>query len=374
MGYRILVINWRDIRNPEAGGAEVHFHETFTRIAADNHHVTLLCSQFPGAAPYEWIDGIEIFRYGRKHTFNLTVPWVYRNRLARSNFDIIVEDLNKIPFFLPRFTDRPILALVHHLFGTSIFRETNPVFASYIYLAERMIPSVYRACLFEVVSESTKAELVRMGLPPERITVVHNGIDHRIFDGAGALDEKTTPLIIYLGRLKRYKNVDQLVHAMRFVVQAVPGVRLVIVGEGDQRSALQSLSTDMGLNGAIQFVGFIPDQHKVDLLRRAAVAAFPSSKEGWGLTVIEANACFTPVVATDVAGLRDAVVDEQTGFLVRPGDVQALADKLIVVLRDHQMRTRLATNAAAWAGRFTWEETAEQTFRIIDRVVREHAR
>lgn len=374
MPYRILVVNWRDIRNPETGGAEVHFHETFTRIAAAGHHVTLLCSRFPGAAAREWIDGIEVIRHGRKHTFNLTVPSVYRTQFAQAGFDVIVEDLNKIPFFLPCFTDRPVLALVHHLFGTAIFHETNPVFAAYIALTERMIPFVYRGCVFEVVSESTKAELVRMGLPSGRITVVHNGIDHRIFDGTGALDEKTAPLIVYLGRLKRYKNVDLLIRAMPVVVNAVPDARLAIVGEGDQREALQELSTGMGLNGTIRFAGFVSDQEKVSLLRRAAVAAFPSSKEGWGLTVIEANACFTPVVATDVPGLRDAVVDQETGFLVKPGDVRGLADGLIRMLQDQTARTRLATNAAAWAQRFTWEETAAQTLRLIDQTVRERTR
>ena len=213
---KILVINWRDIKNPEAGGAEIHFQETFTRIVAAGHQVTLLCSRFPGSTPHEWIDGIEVIRYGRKLTFNLSVPSYFRKHLAHASFDIIIEDLNKIPFFLPRFTDQPILALVHHLFGTAVFRETNPLFAFYIYLTERMIPYIYKSCAFEAVSESTQQELIHMGIPSEQISVVHNGIDLEVFGGnEQALEEKTHPLIVYLGRLKRYKNVDHLINGNR---------------------------------------------------------------------------------------------------------------------------------------------------------------
>ena len=367
---RILVINWRDIRNPEAGGAEVHLHETFTRIAEMGHQVTLLCCKFPGAAEFDHIDGIEIIRNGGKWTFNLTVPWFYRRHLSHRSFDVVIEDLNKIPFLLPWFfKDPPVMVLLHHLFGSTFYRETNPVLATYLYLMERLIPRVYRRCLIEVVSESCRDELVRMGISTDRISVVHNGLNTRIFEGRKDSDRKEPGLIVYLGRLKKYKNVDHLIQAMAIVRKEVPGARLMIVGTGDRRRALETLTRSMGLGEVVEFTGYVSEEEKIRLLTRAELAAYPSSKEGWGITVIEANACGVPVVATRVAGLRDAVVDGETGLLTPLGDREAMARALIGLLRDPEERERLGRNALARSRRYTWEDTARQTVRMIQRTM-----
>ena len=372
---RILVINWRDIRNPEAGGAEVHLHETFSRIAAWGNEVTLLCSLFPGAAESERIDGIDVIRLGGKWTFNLTAPWYYRRRLAHRSFDVVIEDINKIPALMPWFLNGPpLMVLLHHLFGTTFYREINPVLATYLYFMERLIPRVYRRCLFEAVSESTRDELVRMGVAADRISVVHNGLDARFLDAGdigapAASDPKEPGLVIYLGRLKKYKNVDHLIQAMAIVREEVPGARLMIVGTGDRRRALEALTRAMGLEDAVHFTGFVSEEEKIRLLTRAEVAAYPSSKEGWGITVIEANACGVPVVAARVPGLRDAVVDGETGVLVPLGDRKAMAGALIGLLRDRSVRERLAGNAAARSRQFTWENTARQTLQVIRRTM-----
>lgn len=377
---RILVINWRDIRNPEAGGAEVHLHETFSRIAAWGHEVILLCSRFPGAAESERIDGIDVIRHGGKWTFNLTAPRYYRRHLAHRSFDVVIEDINKIPALMPWFLNGPpLMVLLHHLFGTTFYREINPVLATYLYFMERLIPRVYRRCLFEAVSESTRDELVRMGVAADRISVVHNGLDARfldagITDAPAAPDRKDAPagadrkepgLVIYLGRLKKYKNVDHLIQAMAIVREEVPDARLVIVGTGDRRRALEALTRSMGLDDAVRFTGFVSEEEKLRLLTRAEVAAYPSSKEGWGITVIEANACGVPVVAARVPGLRDAVVDGETGVLVPLGDREAMARALIDLLHDREKRERLAGNAVARSRRYTWENTARQTLQVI---------
>ncbi|MXZ74175.1 MAG: glycosyltransferase family 4 protein [Gemmatimonadetes bacterium] len=383
---RILVINWRDIRNPEAGGAEVHLHETFSRIAAWGNEVTLLCSRFPGAADSDQIDGIDVIRHGGKWTFNFTAPWYYRRHLAHRSFDVVIEDLNKIPALMPWFLDGPpLMVLLHHLFGTTFYREINPVLATYLYFMERLIPRVYRRCLFEAVSESTRDELVRMGVAADRISVVHNGLDARFLDAANmgppaapdrkeapaAPDRKEAGLVIYLGRLKKYKNVDHLIQAMAIVREKVPGARLVIVGAGDRRRALEALTRSMGLDDAVQFTGFVSEAEKLRLLTRAEVAAYPSSKEGWGITVIEANACGVPVVAARVPGLRDAVVDGETGVLVPLGDREAMARALIDLLHDREKREWLAGNAVARSRLYTWDSTARETLRLIRRSVEE---
>ena len=161
--------------------------------------------------------------------------------------------------------------------------------------------------------------------------------------------------------------MDHLIQAMAIVREEVPGARLVIVGTGDRRRALEALTRSMGLDDAVRFTGFVSEEEKLRLLTRAEVAACPSSKEGWGITVIEANACGVPVVAARVPGLRDAVVDGETGVLVSLGDREAMARALIGLLRDREERERLAGNAVARSRLYTWENTARQTLQVIRR-------
>ncbi len=371
---RILIINWRDIRDPEAGGAEVHLQETFSRIVASGHQVTLLCSRYPGASENDCLDGIEIIRFGGKWTFNLAVPWFYRRHLAHRSFDVVIEDINKIPFLLPWFVkDIPVMVLLHHLFGTTFYRQINPLPATYLYLMERLIPWVYRRCPFEVVSASCRDELVGMGVPAGRISVVHNGLDAAIIDAPATPEGKEAGLIVYLGRLKKYKNVDHLIQAMAIVRDEVPGARLVVAGTGDRRPALEALTRALDLEEAVEFAGYVSEPEKISLLTRAEVAANPSSKEGWGISVIEANARGTPVVATRVAGLRDAVVDGETGLLTPLGDRKAMARALIGLLREPEERERLARNARERSRRYTWDDTARQTIRVIRHAMGESA-
>ncbi len=367
MTHRILFINWRDIRNPEAGGAEVHLHEISRRIAALGHSVTLLASRFAGAAEEEVIDGVRVIRCGGKFTFNFHVVGAFRRLASERPFDVVVDDINKIPFYTPLFVKTPILALAHHLFGRTIFLEASLPVALYVFLSESLIPLLYRNTRFVVVSNSTRDEMLKRGLKPENISIVYNAVDHSRYKPLAEARSKE-PLIGYVGRIKRYKRVDVLLKALKIVKESVPGVRLRVAGSGDHLEALKDLAGRLGLAGRVDFMGFVTEQQKIEMLRQVHVVANPSSKEGWGVTVIEANACGTPVVASNVPGLRDAVLDGRTGLLVPYGDVETLARRLVEVLRDDAMRRGLTENALEWAGRFSWDTSAEGILDEIGKV------
>lgn len=116
-------MNWQDRDNPEAGGAEIHLHETFGRLARAGHQVTLLCSGFEGGAPRVVLDGIDVHRVGGRYSFALLAHRYWRRHLVHQHFDVIVEDLNKIPLFTPAWSETPVLLLVHHLFGATAFGQ-----------------------------------------------------------------------------------------------------------------------------------------------------------------------------------------------------------------------------------------------------------
>ena len=363
---RILVFNWQDTTNPLAGGAEVHLHNIFSRIARRGHDVTLFCSSYPGTASEETRDGIRIIRKGGRALFNVHVPLAYWRRFRREQFDVIVDDVNKIPFLTPLYVRRPLFGIMHHLFGRSIYLEANPIVATYVYVTERLGVWLYRlsGIPFFVVSPSTKDELMQHGFEESRLHLVHNCVDHTIHVPAPER-RSPTPLIGIFGRLKKYKCVDQVLRALPTVLKQVPGARLVVVGDGDDRPRLERLTRELGLSQSVSFAGYVPEETKVEWLQKMWFGVTMSSKEGWGLTVLEANACGTPVIAADVPGLRDAVKDGVTGVLTPFGDIAALAAKMTALLQDEPRRTRLSGQAITWAGEFNWDHAAEKTLQAL---------
>lgn len=365
---RILVVNWNDRTDPHAGGAEVHIHEVFRRVVELGHEVSLLCNRPQGATRVGEMDGMRVLRVGNRNTFNYFVPGAYR-RFFRGRVDVVVDALNKLPVMTPLFVREPVVAIVHHLFGATAFNELNSVAAAYVGLFEALVPRVYRQSLIEVISESTRHDLHMRGFSSdEQIRTVFCGLDAELYTAAErpVVSRDAQPLLLFLGRIKRYKSVETILRALPIIRLAVPGTRLVVAGGGDDVPRLRRLALELGFDEeTVHFPGLVSEEEKVRLFRSAWAAIMPSPKEGWGLTVIEASACSTPVLAADSPGLRESVVDGVTGFLYEFGDVDALAELAIKVLSDADLRERLGAAGVAWAARFSWEQAAENTVDIL---------
>ena len=364
----ILALNWQDISNPLAGGAEVHLEELLRRIAAKGHNITLFCSGYRGAAPEEVIEGIRIIRRGNRYDFNLIAPFHLRKLVKNGSFDLLIEDINKIPFYTPLYLNLPTLVVIPHLFSTSVFKEINFLLGFYIYMSEKPLVSVYRGKKFNVISESTAHDMVEKGVPSEDISVIHCGIDELVYNNDGNSQKFEQPTILYLGRIKKYKSIDHLILAFKKVLANIPNARLIIVGSGDYLEPLKVLSRRLDISEKVAFTGYVSIEEKVEYLRRSHVAVYPSLKEGWGLTNIEANACGTAVIAANVPGLRDSVVDGETGYLYQYGNVNELAGKLEKILSDEATRINLEKGGLKWAGKFNWDSAAEEFLKLLSSI------
>jgi glycosyltransferase involved in cell wall biosynthesis len=245
-----------------------------------------------------------------------------------------------------------------------VFKETGPLSALYVVAHEALIPALYRDTPFLVISESTKSDLVARGIAPAHVSVVHCGLDHEHFRPSAP--KAGRPTVAFLGRLRKYKGVDGLLDAFARIARELPDAELWIVGDGPYRAALEARAARLSLGARARFFGFVPAAEKVELLSAAHVSVCPSPKEGWGLTVVESNACGTAVVASRSPGLVDSVKDGVSGLLVPHGDVNALADAIRRVLTDPPLRTRLEQDGLAWAGTFTWDRCAEEAFEVLE--------
>lgn len=367
---KLLVVNWQDRRNPLAGGAETHLHQTFGRIAAAGHQVTMLTSGWAGAARREVLDGIHVRRVGSRHTFSAAAPRYYRERLAGERHDLVVEALNKVPLFSPVWARSPVALLVHHLFGTTAFREAAWPLALAAWLLERPLPAVYRRTPVQAISESTATDLVRRGLDRGNITVVHPGVDLDFFRPGGYGMRSVVPAFLYLGRLKKYKRVDLLLLASAAVARSGVAHRVLIAGSGDHEPRLRKLADRLGIAAHVEFLGYVSETRKRDLFREVWANIFTSPKEGWGITNIEAAACGTATIASDSPGLRESVVHDVTGLLVPHGDVDSLASAMRGLATDPARVEQLGRGAMEFARSFSWDSMAAETLSHLERLVK----
>ncbi|NNM35339.1 MAG: glycosyltransferase family 4 protein [Gemmatimonadetes bacterium] len=357
---RLLVVNWLDGKNPRAGGAEVHLHEVFGRLARRGHGVTILASGWPGLADSEEWDGLRIVRSGRRYTFGLTAPGTYRRHLANEPFDVVVEDLNKVPMFTPAWTGpRRHAFIVHHLFGATAFAAGNPVLAGATWLLERTVPRLLHGHPCVAVSPSTRDDLIARGVDPEYVDVIPNGVT---LSPAQRGDRFPTPTGLYLGRLAPYKGLDLALRAVARAREQGVRLELVVAGKGEDRSRLEEVARRLDLASQVRFAGHVSEDEKRRLMEGAWFHVYPSPKEGWGLSNLEAAERSTPAIVSDSPGLRDTVQVEpgrETGVIVPHGDVDALA-RAMVDLTDPGTRERMGRNARAFAESLSWDRVADQ--------------
>lgn len=359
---RLLAVNWQDLENPQAGGAEIHLHEIFERLAQRGHEVALLCGGWAGAPSRSSSGGIDIHRVGTRHSFPFLARRYYSDVLAARREHVLVEDINKVPLYTPRWGASRVMALVPHLFGGTAFQEAAAPLAAAVWLAERPLAMMYRGVPFEAISDSTAEDLAARGIPRESVRVIYPGVHADRFTPQPAL-RAPAPLFVYLGRLKRYKGVEIVLRA--FARLSHRHAMLHIAGTGDHRPALERLAASLDLGARVSFLGFISEEQKLALLRRAWALVFASPKEGWGMTNLEASACATPVIASDSPGLRESVVDGETGLLVPHGDVAAMAAAMERIASAPDLVRTMGERGRRFAEGFTWDRAALETERHL---------
>ena len=364
-GLRILALNWRCLRHPQTGGAELNLFEQARRWVRDGHEVTVFCGD-PGRAVApsdEVVDGIRVHRRGGRLTVYLHAALFLLRRSA--DFDCVLDVANGIPFFsvLFNFNKRPVTLLVHHVHDRQWFSEFPfPLAVVGRFLERRVVPFLYRDMPVIAVSPTTRDELIGLGFAASHIQVIYNGVTLPI---PPSLDRAPWRgrTVAYVGRLKRYKRIGLLVRLVAELREELPDIRLEIAGDGDLRPELEALVDELDARDYVAIHGFVSDDRKVAILEQAAVFATASMKEGWGLSVLEANAYGCPAVAFDVPGLQVAVRSGVTGLLA--ADVPSFRRAVALLLQDEPLRQEYAAAARRWAKSFDWDVSAAATLRLL---------
>ncbi|HYI62630.1 MAG TPA: glycosyltransferase family 4 protein [Acidimicrobiales bacterium] len=357
---RVHMIAWRDLDDVEAGGSEVHAAEVARHWAEAGLDVMMRTSWAQGHPNHDRRDGYEVVRKaGRYMAFPRTA--LAEVRRAHGRPDGLVEIWNGMPFFSPLWATVPRVVVLHHVHADMWKMVLPPRLAQVGDAMERQVaPRIYRRSRMITLSPSSKEEMVELGFRPERIDVVPPGVDP-LYTPGGTRSE--VPLVVHVGRLVPVKRIDRLIRAAAAAREATPDLQLVLAGNGPLRRELEELVAGLGAGDWVAFAGRISDEEKLDLYRRAWVVASSSVREGWNMTLTEAGAAGTPVVATRIPGQVDAVDEGRSGLLA--DDDAELARHLVAITSDAATRDRLGSGALAHARRFTWEATARSILEAL---------
>jgi glycosyltransferase involved in cell wall biosynthesis len=358
---RILILSWRDPQNPKAGGAELFTYEVARRLVAGGDTVEWFTAMFPGAAAKIELDGVQIVRGGRQWSVHVAAMRRYRGHL-RDSFDAVIDEVNTIPFFTPLWADVPHLLLIFQLAREVWWHETGFPLNAVGYAAEPLYLRPYRRTVALTISASTEADLRRLGFTGA-IKVLPIGLEP-IAVPSVPKEDKTT--FLYVGRMAPSKRVDDIIQAFAHYRAKGRDGMLWLVGDGPSTYflALHELVGQLGLAEKVQFLGRVSPEVKHDRMARAHVLLMASVREGWGLSIAEANACGTPAVVYDVPGLRDAVRNGETGFVVPPTP-WSLADGMERITANPALYEPLARAARLWSSTFSFDAAAHDVRQAI---------
>jgi len=355
-GLRVLVYNYRDPDHPDSGGAEVYTHEVLSRLVDRGHEATLFCPAHEECETRTEIDGIEVVREGNWASVYGRAPAHYRR--VRGEYDVIVDEVNGPPFLTPLYAEEPVVALIHHVVRDEWLTEMPFPIGRLGYGLTDWWLKLYRSVPTITVSRSTKFELSELGF--EDVTIARNGVD--VEPVKGVPEKPDTPTFAFVGRMVEAKRPHHAIETVRHVREAHPDARLHMVGDGYMREQLAGSVGDH-----VTFHGYVSERRKRELMMRSHALLVPSTKEGWGLVVIEANAVGTPAVGYNVPGLRDSIRNGKTGLLAAERPFRLARQAVSLLDGDYD---RYASAAIDHARQHDWSTTTDAFERRLLEVVR----
>ncbi len=358
----VAFLTWRDQRHPDGGGSEVYVESVARELVARGHRVQVRCARYPGSERREVLDGVEFVRRGGRLTVYVRSLWWALTAGRRT--DVVVDVINGLPFMARLARRRGLVALVHHVHREQ-WHIIYPGWRGHLgwWIESRLTPAVYHDVVHVTVSESSRHDLIGLGVDPALIHVAHNGLDPRPVVEAGPPGARLS----VLARLVPHKQVDHAFRVVRALRDAFPDIGLDVIGDGWWRNELVDAARAEGVQDRVVFHGRVSADRRDELLASSAVMLLPSIKEGWGLAVMEAAAQGTPAIAyRSAGGVTESVVDGETGLLV--DSVDGLVEATALLLTDAERRQRMSARARRRASEFTWPATATVVERVLSQV------
>jgi len=357
---KILILNWRCIKNPDMGGSEIYFYELAKRWVKWGNEVTWFSPMFKNCLKEEKVDGIKFIRRGNKYSVYVSAFLDYITKLDK-DFDVIIDVENGIPFFSPLYIkNKKIFLHIHHIHKDVWFKQMPFPFSFIGFILENnVMPLFYKKKQIITLSKSSYNEIIKNKISKFEPKIVNPGIE---FYKHKKVQKSKNPTILFLNRIKKYKGIDTFLRAAKELKEK--DIEFWVVGDGDYLEKSKNYVKNKELNN-VTFFGKVSEDKKKELMQKAWIFVNPSYKEGWGIVNIEANYFGVPVIGSNVAGIKDSVIDGKTGLLFEYGNYKSLVEKIDYLINNKKELNSFSKNARKWAINFDWDKKAGEYLNIL---------
>ena len=355
---------------PFTGGVENYVYYSTKEMVKLGHHVTVICANEPHLKKEDIIEGIKVKRlsyFGKIANTNITLGLPFA--LLNENFEIIhthiptpwSADWSKI---ISKHKKKPLIITYHNdIIGEGITSHianfyNSTALKSLLNNADKIIITQHNYLYSSPYLEKYE----------DKIAVIPNGVDIEKFKPLEVKKERN--MIFFLSLLDefhKYKGLDYLLKALKIVKDEISDVKLVIGGKGALMDYYMEMADNMGLKDNVEFHGFIPDEKIVEYYCRSSVFVLPSisaKQEGFGIVALEALACGTPVISTEIVGVAADVKNSGSGIIVPPQDIDNLVKAIIKILNDEKSHTMGLKGRELVKNKYTWSRVAKMTENI----------
>jgi len=371
---KILLLNWRSLRDPLSGGAEQSTFEIAKRwIKNHDVEVTWISAPYKDGAKTEEIEGVKFIYLGKIlkrdnsismiFNFPLFLIETYRflNKQESKFYDIVIDQVHGIPFLTPFYVRSKIIVYIHEVAGDIWYKMfIFPINIIGSFLEKFILTNVYKKNKFITVSESTKNALLKIGVKNNQIQVVEaHGLTMKVLDQPTKKFSNFT--VVFLNRLVKMKGPERALSIFAKLKEEISESKLIIVGRGDEEyvSYLKDYAKELKIEKDVEFTGFVSLEEKISILQKSHVLLNTSYKEGWGLVNLEANSQGTPAIAFNVEGCRDSIRPGINGFIAN--DEDDFITKILLI-----KNSKLELSSINYSRQYNYNDKSEEFWRAIN--------
>lgn len=348
---KVIWLNHRDIKHPNAGGAERTMYEISYRLLKKGYEVLWLSTSGAGLPAYQELNGIRIHRMGgnfSSHFKNI----VFEKK--QSEDSVVIDDMaHVVPWISERFTSLHGTVFFRHLHRRTLDGQLPPIKATILKKIESSYPRIYRKWPFVTESKQGIHDLEDMGVQPKRIKRIPPGVD---FNRIAPKEKYIQPSLVYFGGMREYKRPYEAIYLVYNLKKDYPDIKLRMAGNGPMLKQLKSLSDRLQLNTTVEFLGRLDEEKLFDIVSRSWLNLHFSEAEGWGYSILEASACGTPTVAYNVPGVEEAIEDGWNGIKVANNERRILADAADNLIKGY---VKWSKSSRKLAERYSWDNTTD---------------
>jgi glycosyltransferase involved in cell wall biosynthesis len=345
-------------------GTEIASYNIAKYLAKIGHEVHVITSLDENLPKKETLDHFCIHRISVKKIrfIGISIYWFHiLSEIKRINPDIV--HVQSITTGLPGLFSRIFLKKPYVIWGQG----------SDVYLPDKFTKLISKTVLINALTVIALSEDMKRKMNSickrEDIAILPNGIELDKFKNIylqKQRNDKTKRTIIFVGTLRPVKGVGYLIKAMSIIHEKLPDTNLLIVGDGPDRDKIESLVRELNLQDCVRFAGKVSNEEIPEYMSKADVFALPSLSEGFGIVNIEAMASGLPIVTTNVGGLPEIIINGENGFLVEPKNPEALAEKILFILNNNDLKARISINNQMRARKYSWDSVIKHLISIYE--------